>query len=406
MKKLWTRDFTILTLGSVVSVFGNTLAWFSINLMVLDYSNSVFQFILYLVVFNLPKIMVPVVAGPLLDSYSRRKTIYTLDFTSAALFLSLFFILRSGYFKYLFFLIMSFVLGTIDSIYLVAYESLYPILVAEGNFRKAYSVSSFIMPLSAIMLPVATFLYERFGIVPIFITSAAAFLVAALFDLQIRADESHIRDKLEKYSFGEFKESLIEGVNYIKGEKGLLVITSYFFISTFASSSGSLVLPYFKDNPALGVMLYTYVTGASVVGRFIGGAVQYRLDYPKDKKFAIAMAVYISICFIEMGYLFTPVYIMAFMSFCVGLLGVTSFNIRVSTTQSYISDAKRARFNGAFLMFMNAGTILGQLIAGALADYVPIRSVVIAYNAICLVASIMIMWRGRSHVKPIYNRTV
>ncbi|MCL2514045.1 MAG: MFS transporter [Oscillospiraceae bacterium] len=406
MKKLWTRDFTILTLGSVVSVFGNTLAGFSINLMVLDYSNSVFLFILYLVIFNLPKILAPIVAGPLLDNFSRRKTIYALDFTSATLFLSLFFILRSGYFNYLFFLVMSFILGTIDSIYLVAYESLYPVLVAEGNFRKAYSVSSFIMPLSAIMLPVATFLYERFGIVPIFLTSSAAFFIAALFDMQIRADETHLRGKQEKYGFSEFKESLIEGVNYIKGEKGLLVITSYFFISMFASSSNSLVLPFFKDNPALGVMLYTYVTGASVVGRFIGGAVQYRLDYPKEKKFAIAMIVYISIGFIEMWYLFTHVYIMAFLSFCVGLLGVTSYNIRVSTTQSYISDAKRARFNGAFLMIINAGMILGQLIAGALADYIPIRAVVVSYNAICMVATFGIMWRGRSHVKPIYNRTV
>jgi len=406
MKKLWTRDFTILTLGSVVSIFGNTLAGFSINLMVLDYSNSVFLFILYLVVFNLPKILTPILVGPLLDSFSRRKTIYILDFTSAALFLTLFFILRGGYFNYLFFLAMSFILGTIDSIYLVAYESLYPILVAEGNFRKAYSVSSVIMPLSMVMLPIATFLYESFGIVPIFITSAAAFFVAACFDIQIRADETHIRKKNGKYSFNEFKSSFLEGANYIRGEKGLLVITSYFFVSMFAGSSHSLVLPFFRNDPSLGVMLYTLVTGGAVVGRFIGGAVQYRLDYPKDRKFIIAMIVYISISVIEMGYLFTPVYVMAFMSFCTGLLGVTSYNIRISTTQSYIPDAKRARFNGSFQMFMNAGTILGQLIAGALADIIPIRVVIIMLNAVCLIASYGIMWRGRRHVIPIYNRVV
>ena len=406
MKKLWTRDFTILTFGTLVSVFGNSLAGFSINLLVLDYSNSVFLFILFLVVFNLPKIIVPMVAGPFLDSFSRRKAIYTLDFISAAIYISLFFILGGGYFNYFFLLAMSIIMGTIDSFYLVAYESLYPVLVAEGNFRKAYSVSSAIMPLSAVMLPIATLLYEQVGLKWIFIISAGAFFTAACFETQIRADETHLRKSDVKYSFSEYKSSFMEGIRYIRGEKGLLVITSYFFTSTFAGAVMSLHLPYFRNTEHLGVMLYSFVMGASVLGRLIGGAVQYRLDYPKDKKFMIAMTVYVSICFLEMSLLFMPIYVMALMSFLVGLLGVTSYNIRISATQSYLPDSKRARFNGAFQMFMNVGVILGQLIGGGLADLVPIRAVVVSFNIICLVSCFGIMWRGRRHVIPIYNRVV
>jgi len=406
MNKLWTRDFTILTFGTIISIFGNTLAGFSINLLVLDYSNSVFLFVLYLVVFNLPKIVVPMVAGSFLDSFSRRKAIYLLDFISAALYFSLFFILGGGYFNYIFLLVMSIVFGTIDSFYHVAYESLYPVLVAKGNFRKAYSVSSAIMPLSAVMLPVATLLYEQIGIGQIFVFSAVAFFIAACFETQIRADETHLRKKTERYSIAEFKSSFLEGVEYIKGEKGLLVITSYFFVSMFAGSCNALYLPFFKETPHLGVMLYSLVMGGGVIGRLIGGAVQYRLDYPRDMKFTIAMIVYVSISLLEMALLFMPIYIMAAISFMVGLLGVTSYNIRISATQSYLPDAKRARFNGTFHMFMNAGMIIGQLSGGALADLVPIRAVVISFNAISLVASFGIMWRGRRHVMPIYNRSV
>ena len=406
MKKLWTRDFTILTFGSVVSVFGNTLSGFAINLKVLDYSNSIFLFVLYMVIYNLPRILVPILVGPLLDSFSRRKTIYMCDFCSAALYILLFAIMRGGYFNYFFLLAMSITLGTVDSINIVAYESLYPVLVAEGNFRKAYSVSSMIMPLSAVMLPVAKLLYDYVGISPIFITSAVAFFVAACLETQIRADESHLRVKKEKYSLKEFKTSFREGVEYISGEKGLLVITSYFFVSTFSGSYNALILPFFNNNPSLGVMLYTLVSGSAVIGRFVGGIVQYRLDYPKDRKFIIALTVYFSISIIEMVYLFTPVYIMAVMSFSVGLLAVTSYNIRVSTTQSYIPDAKRARYNGAFQMFMNLAMIIGQLGAGALADFIPIRAVVISFNALSFIGTILIMWRGRRHVIPIYNRVV
>ena len=406
MNRLWTRDFTILSLGSIISIFGNALAGFTINLMVLDYSESIFLFVLYMVVFNVPKLLVPMVAGPLLDSFSRRKTIYILDFTSAAIFVSLFFLLNGGYFNYVFFLLMSFILGSIDSTYLVAYESLYPVLVSEGNYRKAYSVSSMIMPLSAIVLPFAAYLYEEIGAAQILLYSAGAFFVAACIETQIRADETHLRKKTERYNFSEFKTSFAEGVKYIRSEKGLLVITAYFFVAMFAWSNHSLLLPYFKDTQHLGVMTYTFVMLAGVLGRFIGGAIQYKLDLPVKKKFMIAIFVYITSGIIDMSYLFTPVYIMAYLSFLVGLLTVTSYNIRISTTQSYIPDEKRARFNGTFHMIMNTGMIIGQLIAGALADVIPIRAVVVLFNGICLVSVFLIMWRGRKHVIPIYNRSV
>ena len=406
MEKLWTRDFTILTFGSVVSVFGNALAGFAISLMVLDYSESIFLFVLFMVVFNLPRIIAPMLAGPLLDSFSRRKTIYTMDFISAGLFIFLFFILEAGFFNYLFLLAMAFFKGTVDSIYFVAYESLYPVLVAKGNFRKAYSVSSMIMPLSAVMMPLAAFLYDRIGVGQILLYSAIAFFVAACLETQIRVDETHLREDKGKYRFSEFKTSMREGIAYIKEEKGLQVITAYFFVAMFAFSSHSLLLPYFRDTPHLGVMLYTLVIGASVFGRFVGGAIQYKVELPKEKKFMIAMFVYVASSFIEIGFLFTPVVVMTILMFTTGVLTVTSFNIRMSTTQDYIPDDKRARFNGAFQMILNIGTISGQLIAGALAEVIPIRAVVVIFGSVVLVAAFVVMWRGRHHVIPIYNRTV
>lgn len=41
---LWTRDFTIITLGSVVSMVGNSLSGFALSMMVLDYTGSTFLY--------------------------------------------------------------------------------------------------------------------------------------------------------------------------------------------------------------------------------------------------------------------------------------------------------------------------------------------------------------------------
>ena len=40
VSRLWTRDFTIITLGSVVSMLGNSMSGFALSLLVLDYTQS------------------------------------------------------------------------------------------------------------------------------------------------------------------------------------------------------------------------------------------------------------------------------------------------------------------------------------------------------------------------------
>ena len=161
--KLWTRDFTIITLGSIISMLGNAVSGFAIGLLVLDYTNSTFLYALFMVVYNFPKIVIPLFAGPYLDRFSRKRVIYSLDFLSSVIYMGVFFFIKSGNFNYGILLSVCLLIGMIDGIYTVAYESLYPNLISEGNFSKAYSISSMIYPLSAFMVPVASFVYNSMG---------------------------------------------------------------------------------------------------------------------------------------------------------------------------------------------------------------------------------------------------
>ena len=60
---LWTRDFTIITAGSVVSMLGNAMSGFAMSLMVLDYTESTLLYAVYLAVFTIPQIIVPIVSA-------------------------------------------------------------------------------------------------------------------------------------------------------------------------------------------------------------------------------------------------------------------------------------------------------------------------------------------------------
>ena len=181
-RPLWTRDFIIITLGTVVSTFGNAVSGFAIGLLVLDYTESVLLYALYMICYSLPRIILPLLAGPYLDRFERKRVIYTLDFISAGLFLVIYALVRLDLFQYGLFLLLAMLVGAIDSVYTVAYESLYPTLISKGNFARAYSISSLIYPLATtIMVPIAVVCYRTIGIAPLFLFNAASFLVAALF---------------------------------------------------------------------------------------------------------------------------------------------------------------------------------------------------------------------------------
>ncbi|MDE6922403.1 MAG: hypothetical protein K2P01_02495, partial [Oscillospiraceae bacterium] len=211
-----------------------------------------------------------------------------------------------------------------------------------------------------------------------------------------------------------FGRDLREGLSYIAGERGLLVITLYFMVSGMSGNgAGSLYLPFFRNNAALfaawplaAVTLYTIVSNFSVAGRFLGGLIHYRVKFPTQKKFAIAFTVYVVVTLLEGTLMYLPIPLMAAAFFLYGLLGVTSYNIRIAATQSYIPDTKRARFNGTFQMLSSLGGVAGTLLAGSLAEVIPERQVVLMLSAVTLCAVWLLMFRGRRAVAAIYNREV
>ena len=407
--KLWTRDFTILTLGTVVSMLGNAVAGFAIGLLVLDKTDSVMLYALFMICYSLPRIVLPMVAGPYLDRFSRKRVLYSLDFLSSALYAVFFVLLLKGYFNYTAYLLISMLMGAIDSVYSVAYDSFYPTLITEGNYTRAYSVSSLIYPLSnAIMVPIAGICYKTIGLAPLFLFNAVTFLVAAIAETQIKAIETHIDNAIEKFNGSRFVQDLKDGFAYLKRERGLNAVTWFFFVMMFASSiCMTLALPYFKSLTGVdGVMQYTFVMGANTIGRLIGGGVHYFFKYPAEKKYNIALFVYIVISFIDGAYLFFPFWAMLLFMLFEGMLGVTSYNIRISSTQNYLPDEMRGRFNGLFQMLTILGTISGQLIAGAIGDLFDIRWVVVASMTLTVLAVFVIIVPNGEHVKKIYNVNV
>ena len=403
---LWTRDFTIITAGSVVSMLGNTLSGFAMNLMVLDATGSTLMYAIYNILYLIPNALAPILIGPFLDRFSRKRTIYTLDFVTAGLFAVMSLLLYTGHFSFVLLAAANCLLGAIGGVYLVAYDSFYPLLVIEGNYQKAYSVSATLETLTVVMVPLSTLIYRTFGIVPLFIVNTATYLTAAIMETRIRAEETYIAARQEDGARGirRFTADLTEGLRYLTGEKGLLAIAVYFLFSSLCGGmTNTVTLPYFRKAFADGEYLYTLTWGMSSLARFLIGIVHYNVRLPVRMKYGIALGVYIGLAVLEGGYLFCSVPAMMVMMFVTGLLGMTSYNIRISATQKYVPDEKKGRFNGAFGTLSTVGAIAGEAIAGALSLAVSERAVVVIANALCLTAALVCIGGRKKDVAKIYN---
>ena len=405
---LWTRDFTIITVGSVVSMFGNALAYFAMDLMVLDITGSTLMFAIYNILYMLPNALAPVLIGPFLDRFSRKRTIYTLDFITAGLFAGLTVLMLTGHAGIYVLAASNLLLGTIGGVYFVAYDSFYPLLIREGNFHKAYSVSASLETLSMVMVPLSALIYNTFGILPLFFANTLTYLAAAILETQIRAEEEYIdrrkQDDAPPAGLRRFTADFREGMRYLAGEKGLLAIALYFMVSSLTGGmTGVVTLPYFRNTFENGEYVYMLTWGMCSAARFLGGIVHYHLKLPEKAKYGIALIVYISIAALEGTYLFFPVPVMMVMTFAVGILGVTSYTIRISATQKYVPDEKKGRFNGAFNTLMTVGTVIGQAAAGGHSAAVSERTIVVAANVLCLAAAVLVIGGSSKDVAKIYN---
>ncbi|MBQ4375552.1 MAG: MFS transporter [Erysipelotrichales bacterium] len=406
---LWTRDFTILTLGSVVSMFGNAMSGFAVSLMVLDYSESTLLYALFIIAYTLPQIIMPIFSGALLDRFSRRKTIYTLDFVSAFLYAAVGLLLHNGWYNFPGFACFAFLVGSINSIYMTAYQSFYPLLITEGNYSKAYSISSVLETVSSVMIPVAAWAYNLVGIAPLLFIDAGSFFIAAVLETRIRAEESYIdlqkKTEDKKHPLRQTVSDIREGARYLTRDKGLLAITIYFVFSSFSGGSSSvLTLPYFRATYENGEYLYIVVWGCAVLGRAFAGLFHYLKKLPPDKKYTLALTSYTMTSVLEGVYLFLPVPVMAVFMGLTGMLGVTSYTIRVSATQSYVPDEMKGRFNGAFNMLNTVGALSGEVIAGALGDIFSPRLVIFGILMMNALAAIVFVGGAKPYVAPIYNQ--
>ena len=404
-KTLWSRNFTIITLGTVISAIGGVAMGFALGFVVFDNTGSTLLTAVFSAVSLLPRAVLPVLVSPYLDNFRRKPVVVGLDYLLGGVTLLFGWYLLHHSFSLPLYLIFCLVLNTIGAVYGLAYHSLYPNLIPEGFSQKGYTISGMLYPtVTMIMTPVVSILYTKWGLGPICLAEGCLLLLAATVETQIRVEER--TKKGQEFSFQAYIQDFKDGFAYLKKEKGLLRIYTYMPISQgVGEATEPLFRAWFRTTPGMDITMYALFTTAQFIGRTIGGIVHYKFDIPPQKRFSLAYLVYITYAAMDTILLWLGFPLMMVNRAVCGFLGINSATLRESSVQNYLPDHMRAKINAVSETLFAIVPSVMTLAVGALGEVMDYRLCVTLVSAAQMLPCSLIMWQGREDGKKIYNPT-
>lgn len=404
-KTLWTKNFTIITLGTLISSIGGVAMNLGLSLVVFDQTQSTWLSGVYAAISMLPGIALPILLGPVIDRMNRKHIIVGLDAFSGVWYLVFLWYIHHYGFVYGAYLVFSLMIGCIASVYNLAYECLYPDLIPEGFAQKGYAVSGAIFPLATtVVTPLSALVYGRWGVESLILAEGCLLLLASAFESRI--DYAHAKRESAQ-TFAQYKEDMLEGFRYLKREKGVRSIYTYMMISSASANSADMMaLAHFQSSSVLTTAMYGLLSSAETIGRLTGSAVHYLFKIPHEKRYALTVRVYMMYQLCDGVMLFAAYPVMLAVRFLCGFLGSQTAAIRSAAVQNYLPADMRARVNGLFSVMCSLSMLLVQLTAGALGEALAYPVVAALFAGLGFAMVLLLIVRNRAHVEPVYNRKV
>lgn len=225
------KNFIIIVIGQIISLFGNAIQRFSMSLYLLEFTGSTATFANILAISTIPYILFAPIAGMLSDRVNKKKIMVYLDFFCSFLIGGYAIILLNGRDHEVIVAIVMFMLSICFTLYGPAVTSSIPQIVEEDKLTSANGVINQVGSIVNFAGPIlAGVLYGIVGIKAIVIINAISFFASAIMelfldipDLVVNEDvESNNVVTLEKNAVPTEVESKVESNNVVTLEKNIV----------------------------------------------------------------------------------------------------------------------------------------------------------------------------------------
>lgn len=293
---LFHKDFTLVVIGQIISLFGNAIVRFALPLYLLNVTNSAVFFGIASACSVIPGIILTPIGGIIADRVNKRNIMVILDFSTSALMVI--FLLLMGNVNLVVLLIVTLmILYGIQGTYQPAVQASLPALESEKNLLAANAVINQVSTLANILGPVlGGVLYGIWGVKAILILAGLCFFASAIMEIFIHIPFT--KRKSERsfvfIAIHDFKESLL----FIRREKPIIskIIMILTLLNLFQTSLLLVAMPVVVTQTfGMSEKMYGYGQGAVAIGGLIGGiltgVLADKLKFYKNYRFLLVAAL-------------------------------------------------------------------------------------------------------------------
>lgn len=275
-QKLFSKDFTLVVIGQIISLFGNAAIRFALPLYLLNLTGSSALYGTVIACAFIPAILLSPVGGIVADRVNKRNIMVILDFFTAAVILAFSLLMDVSNIILLLTVTLMLLYG-IAGAYQPSVQASIPALTSEGNYMAANSIINTISSFASLIGPViGGILYSIYGLKPVLWVCVVCFFVSAVMEIfiQIPFEKQALEGGILKMAKTDFTSS----IRFIRTEKPVIgkTLLLIFGINLFLSAMITVALPYlvtevFDLEAAQANRLYGFAEGALALGGLSGG---------------------------------------------------------------------------------------------------------------------------------------
>ncbi len=279
-QKLFSKNFTLVVIGQIISLFGNATIRFALPLYLLNQTGSSALFGTVTACAFLPAILLTPVGGIVADRVNKRNIMVILDFFTAAV-IAVFSVLAGEVNLILLIVVTLMLLYGIAGAYQPAVQASIPALVSTGHIMEANSVVNIISSLAALSGPVlGGILYSNYGLKPVLWVCTLCFVLSAVMELFIKIPFQ--RQESGGGVWKIVKKDFAESIQFIRRDKPAIgkTVSVVCGVNLFLSAMILVGLPYLVTEVMFDKAgydsdyvnkLYGYAQGALAAGSLAGG---------------------------------------------------------------------------------------------------------------------------------------
>lgn len=410
---MWNRNFIMVVLGQIISLFGNAVLRFALPLYLLNQTGSAALFGVVSACAFIPMIVLSPVGGIFADRVNKRNIMVVLDFVTAVLVLVV--ILLLGKVNIVVLLLCAlFILYGINGAYQPAVQASIPALLKGEHIMQGNAVINLVSSFTGLIGPViGGALFGFYGIMPILYVCVICFLLSAVMEIfiQIPFEKKAAKGNIFAIGYGDLKKSF----RYMHKEQPIIMQFSLAIaaINMILSALVMIGLPIIVTqllgfDQEMANRLYGYAQGALAMGSLCGGMGAGLLAKRLKPQKGYLLLLYDGLTLLPIGIAIMLPFkamisygIILVSCFCMMFLA-TLFSIQImSCLQSMVPESLIGKVISCAMCIGMCASPLGQAIYGGLFELLKGRVFVLFFVAAIL--TVMLAFAMKKAFKKLEN---